>query len=91
MTTRRRRQFVVGQLCWQLGTVIALSLVGALSLDLFFVVSMIGFLVVVEVTAPVEITPAWRRRLRWLVLLGLVAFGYVLVRRVLGILPEGVV
>lgn len=91
MTTRRRRQFVVGQLCWQLGTIVALSLVGALSLDLFFVVSMIGFLVVVEVTAPVEITPAWRRRLRWLVVLGLAAFGYVLVRRVLGILPEGVV
>lgn len=90
MTTRRRQQFVVGQVVWSLATIVALTVLGALSLELFFVVSLIGFLVVIELTAPFAITPPWRRRLRWLVLLGLLVFGYIVVRRILAILPEGV-
>lgn len=90
MSTRRRQQFVAGQVIWLLATVVVLSLLDALSLELFFVVSLIGFLVVIELTAPVAVTPAWRRRLRWLVLLGLVVFAYIVVRRILAILPEGV-
>ena len=90
MTTRRRQQFVAGQVVWLLATVVALTALRALSLELFFVVSLIGFLVVIELTAPFAVTPTWRRRLRWLVALGLLAFGYVVVRRILAILPEGV-
>ena len=73
-----------------LATVVVLAAVGSLSLELFFVLSLIGFLVVVELTAPVAVTPAWRRRLVWIVALGLLVFGYVVVRRILEILPEGV-
>jgi hypothetical protein len=83
-------QFVQGQVAWMLATVVVLAVVGSLSLELFFVLSLIGFLVVVELTAPVAVTPAWRRRLVWLVALGLLGFGYVVVRRVLEVLPEGV-
>jgi len=74
-----------------LGAVLALSLLGALELELFFVVSLIGFLVVVELTAPFNVTPRWRRRLKWLILLGLLVFAYVVVRRILAILPPEVV
>ena len=90
MTSRRRQQFVAGQVVWLLATIVSLSVLGALSLELFFVVSLIGFLVVIELTAPFAVSPPWRRRLRWLVLLGLLVFGYVVVRRILAILPEGV-
>ncbi|MFB6130396.1 MAG: hypothetical protein ABEJ28_06210 [Salinigranum sp.] len=90
MATERRRRFVHAQLAWMLGTALVLSLLGSLTYELFFVVSLIGFLVVVELTAPFRVTPAWRRRLKWLILLGLVAFGYVVVRRILEILPRGV-
>lgn len=89
MPTRRRQQFLAGQLGWMLATLVVLAALGALSLELFFVVSLIGFLVVIELTAPFAVTPTWRRRLRWLVLLGLLVFGYVVVRRILAILPEG--
>jgi dolichyl-phosphate-mannose--protein O-mannosyl transferase len=91
MPTRRRQQFIVGNMAWLLGTVLALSLLGSLSLELFFVVSLIGFLVVVELTAPFAVTPTWRRRLKWLIAVGLVVFGYIVVRRILAILPPGVV
>jgi hypothetical protein len=91
MATQRRQRFIYGQTAWMLATLICLALLGALSLELFFVVSLIGFLVVVELTAPFSVTPRWRARLRWVILLGLIGFGYIVIRRVLAILPAGVV
>jgi hypothetical protein len=73
-----------------LGAIVLLSALGALALDLFFVVSLIGLLVLIELTAPFSVTPRWRARLRWVILAGLVGFAYVLVRRVLDVLPPGV-
>jgi len=90
MPTRQRNQFIIGHLAWSLGTILVLALLGALSLELFFVVSLIGFLVVVELTAPFTVTPRWRRRLRWIIAIGLVLFGAIVVRRILAILPPGV-
>jgi hypothetical protein len=91
MATRRRQRFVYGQTAWMLATIVGLAALDALSLELFFVVSLVGFLVVVELTAPFSVTPQWRSRLRWIILVGLAVFGYIVVRRVLAILPEGVV
>jgi len=90
MVTRRRQQFVIGHVAWMLGVVLGLALLGAVSLELVFVLSLIGFLVVTELTAPLNVSPRWRRRLRWLIAAGLLVFAYVVVRRILAILPEGV-
>jgi hypothetical protein len=90
MPTARRRRFVHGTVAWMLGTVVVLALLDSLSYELFFVVSLIGFLVVTELTAPFNVTPRWRRRLKWIIALGLLVFGYVVVRRILAILPEGI-
>ena len=90
MATARRRRFVHGQLAWMLASVLALALLGSLTYELFFVLSLVGFLVVVELTAPFDVSPRWRSRLKWLVLVGLAAFAYLVVRRILAILPPGV-
>lgn len=90
MPTRRRRRFIHGQTAWMLATIVLLAALGALSLELLFVVSLIGFLVVIELTAPVNVTPRWRSRLKWLVAAGLLVFGAIVVRRILAILPPGV-
>lgn len=90
MATRRRERFIHGTVAWMLAAIVALALLDALRLELFFVVSLIGLLVVVELTAPFNVTPAWRRRLRWIILVGLVGFGYIVIRRILEILPPGV-
>jgi len=74
-----------------LTAVILLSALSALTLDLFFVVSLIGFLVVVELTAAINVTPQWRARLKWVILAGLLGFGYIVVRRILEILPPGLI
>lgn len=90
MPTQRRVHFIYGQTAWMLGAVLVLALLDAVSLELVFVVSLIGFLVTVELTAPFTVTPEWRRRLKWFIGLGLVVFAVVVVRRILAILPPGV-
>ncbi|WP_049934291.1 hypothetical protein [Haloplanus natans] len=91
MATRRRQRFIHATIAWMLGAIIVLTLLESLTGELFFVVSLIGFLVVVELTAPFSVTPRWRARLKWVIALGLLAFSYIVVRRVLEILPPGVV
>lgn len=90
MTTQRRQRFIHAQVAWMLGTIVLLAALGSLSLELFFVISLIGLLVVIELTAPVNVTPAWRRRLTWLVAIGLLIFAGIVVRRIIEILPPEV-
>ncbi|RYJ08616.1 hypothetical protein ELS19_19190 [Halogeometricum borinquense] len=90
MPLSKRHQFVHAQVASMLAVAVVLTLLESLSLELFFVVSLIAFLVNVELTAPFRITPRWRRRLRWIILVGLIGFAYVVVQRILEILPPGV-
>lgn len=80
-----------GQIAWMIATVLVLTLLNALSYELVFVLSLIGFLIITELTAPFNVTPTWRRRLRWLILLGLAGFAVIVVRRILDILPPEVI
>lgn len=90
MATARRQRFVRATLAWCLGATLVLTLLSSLNYELVFVVSLIGLLVVVELTAPFRVTPAWRSRLKWLIAAGLAVFGYIVIRRILEILPPGV-
>jgi hypothetical protein len=91
MPTRRRNQFIIGHIAWTAAGILALSLLGALSYELVFVVSLIGLLVVTELTAPFAVSPAWRTRVKWVIAAGLLGFGYIVIRRILTILPSGVI
>ena len=90
MVTRRRLQFVHGTTAWILASILVLTVLGSFSYELFFVLSLIGLLVVTELTAPFSVTPAWRKRLRWILLVGLVGFAIIVFRRILEILPPEV-
>lgn len=90
MATPRRMQFIRGQIAWMVAIILGLALLGSVSYELFFVLSLIGFLVVTELTAPFNITPTWRARLKWLIVAGLVVFLFIVIRRILEILPPGV-
>lgn len=88
MTTQGRQQFVRGQIAVMVGAIVALAVLDMLSLELFFVIALVGFLTLIEFTAPVNVTPRWRARLKWLVLLGLLGFAVVLAGRLLPALPS---
>ncbi|MDG5776172.1 hypothetical protein VB773_02240 [Haloarculaceae archaeon H-GB2-1] len=91
MATKRRQQFIHGQALWMLATLLVLAASNAVKLELFFVVSLIGLLVIVEFTAPINVTPQWRSRLKWLILAGLLGFAYIVIRRILEIFPSGLI
>lgn len=83
-------QFVRAQIACMVAAVLALALLDAVSYELFFVLSLIGFLIVTELTAPLNLTPKWRGRLKWFIIIGLIIFAVVVVRRILAILPPEV-
>jgi hypothetical protein len=74
-----------------LSAILVLTLLDALTLELVFVLSLIGLLVMTELTAPFNVTPQWRRRLLPFIGLGLIGFGVIVIRRILAILPPGLV
>ena len=91
MAVARQYQFVSGVLAWTLASLFVLVTTGWLTYELFFVVSLIGVLVVVEFTSPIHVRPRWRTRVRWVVLVGVAGFLVVLARRTVAVLPSGVV
>lgn len=60
------------------GLILVLTVLGALSYDLFFIGSFVGLLVVIELTEPAVATPGWRKRVWWFVILGLLGFTIVI-------------
>jgi len=89
MATRRRQRFILGQAVWMLGTLVAMAALASLSLGLWFVFSLIGLLVFAVLTEPFNLKPQWRVRLRWVIVGGLIVFGYIVLRRILAIAPPG--
>lgn len=88
MTTVKRQRFVAGVTAWMLTATTVLTALGSLEAELFFVLSLIGFLVVVELTAPLNVTPQWRRRLQIIVVIGVIIFGMIVTRRIISILQD---
>jgi hypothetical protein len=74
MATPRQRRFLRAAVAWPLVTALALATVGALSAGVWLTVSLLGLVVLVQVTAPVAVSPPWRARLRWPLWLGALAF-----------------
>lgn len=87
----KRRRFIYGVVAWMLGVIIVLASLGSLKLELFFVFSVIGLVIVIELTAPFTVSPRWRRRLIPVIMVGLAGFGYVAIQRIIGMLPGGIV
>lgn len=80
---RRRSRFIYAQLTWMLAVIVLLTALGSLELELFFVLTLIGLLIVVELTAPFNVTPQWRRRLLPVIALGLLGFGLIVIQRII--------
>lgn len=91
MTTKNQYRFIAGVFAWCLAALFVLVLTGWLTYELFFVVALIGFLVIVELTSPVHVRPKWRWRLRWTILLGIGVFLIILTQRTLAQLGLGVI
>jgi len=87
MTVRRRQQFLVGIVGWMIVAAFALSLANRLDYRGFFMATVFGLLVAVRVTAPVNVAPRWRHRLRFLIAAAGIALIAVVALRIRSILP----
>jgi len=63
-----------------------LALFGSVSYEYFFVLCLIGFLVIVELSGPFTVRPAWRSRVNVVIILGVLVFSLIVVEKVLAIL-----
>ena len=57
-----------------------------LNIEIFFVLNLIGFLLIVELTTPFHYKPAWKNRIKWVVLMGMIGFSYIVMEKVLAII-----
>nr|WP_252698787.1 hypothetical protein [Natronosalvus vescus] len=79
-----------GQLAWMIGTIFVLSVLGSFSYTGFFSLSLLGLLVVTELTSPINVTPKWKGRLRWIILVGIAGFLFIVIRRIYMMIPPEV-
>ncbi len=85
MLTKSQRIVVISG-AWAVLALAVLSVFGSLGFEYFFVLCLIGFLVIVELSGPFASRPRWRSRVNAVILVGVVVFGLIVVGKVLEIL-----
>ena len=81
-----RLRFVYLLVGWFVVSLVVLAALDAMTFDLFYVSSLIGFLVVTELTAPLNRIQQWRSRLGLIAAAGFLVFLYLVVTRIQAIL-----
>ena len=86
MIITETQRFVYILLALTLGTITALVLLNVYALEIFLVLIIIEFLVLVELTKPSMINAAWRKNIVVFILLCVIVFAIILYQRTATIL-----
>ena len=86
MIITETQRFVYILLALTLGTIIALVLLNVYAVEIFLVLLIIEFLVLVELTKPSMINAAWRRNITVFIVLCVIVFAIILYQRTVTIL-----
>lgn len=84
LTKSQRLVYIFGG--WVLVVLSLLALFNSINYEYFFVLCLIGFLVIVELSGPFTVKPAWRSRINIVIVLGVLLFTLIIVEKVLAIL-----
>lgn len=87
----RINRLLAAQVGWMMATLAVLAALSSFSYELYFVLSFTGLLIITEQVLPFRVTPRWQRRIYWVIVFGLVGLFYIVIRRILAILPEGLI
>ena len=71
---------------WAVFVLATLLVLNLLSLELYFMLCLIGFLVIAQMSGPFVSRPLWRSRVNLVIVAGIVAFGLIVAGKVLGML-----
>ena len=86
MIITETQRFVYSLLALTLGTITALVLLNVYAIEIFLVLLIIEFLVLVELTKPSIITMAWRKNIVVFIVLCVIVFAIILYQRTVTIL-----
>ena len=78
---RSQMKFMRVQILWMLATLLALIAFDLFSLYLFITASLVGYIVLTDLTSPLVSQPPWRQRLRWIGAFGFLAFVFLMVEK----------
>ena len=81
MLTKSQRIVVIFG-AWAFLALAVLALLDSLSNEFFFVLCLIGFLVIVELSGPFASRPRWRSRVNIVILLGVILFCLIVAKKV---------
>jgi len=82
----RQRTFMYLLSAWMFVVLTLMALSHAFDITLFFILMLIGFLVLVELMSPYHVSPRWLRRLSWVVAAGVIVFMLIVAKRAMEIL-----
>lgn len=86
MTEQKKQLAIAAIVIWLLLVIFFMILARSLSLEIFFVLWLIGLLVIVELVGPAYVRPSYLRTLQYLIAAGVIVFGVIVARKVLEIL-----
>ena len=83
---RKEHIAVIALAVWLTFISLFMLLAQSFNFEIFFVLSLIGFLIIVELIAPKYIQPGYIRYIRYILAAGIVIFGVIVAQKVLEIL-----
>lgn len=79
---RRIERFIIMVAAWIFVSLTLLETFDAIDLKLFFILVLLGFLVLTEVVAAPLADQTWKRRIHFLITIGFIIFIYIVVEKV---------
>ena len=83
---RKQHIAVIALAVWLTFISLFMLLAQSFNVEIFFVLSLIGFLIIVELIAPKYIQPGYMQYLKYLLAAAIVVFGLIVAQKVLEIL-----
>ena len=86
MTEEKKQIAVAVLIVWLVLVIFFMILARSLSLEIFFVLWLIGLLVIVELIGPSFVKPSYLRYLTYLIAAGVIVFAVIVAQKVMEIL-----
>jgi hypothetical protein len=71
---------------WMMAVLAVLVLLNNVNLEYFFTLSIIGFLIIVELSSPFTVRPPWKSRINIVIAIDVMAFTVIILSNMLAIL-----
>jgi len=86
MSEQKKRLAIAAMILWLLLVIFFMILAQNLDLEIFFVLWLIGLMIIVELIDPAFVQPTYIKYLKYLVAAGVVVFGAIVAQKVMEIL-----